>query len=144
MDKVNGLEYGGDDYITKPFDFAELEARVKTILRRYRKIEKVNQRKILSFGDLEIYLDTFECFLNKEKINLSTREMQILILLAKRPNQVFSAEQIYDQIWGFDSVGDIQSVKVHISNLRRKLEKNPTNSTYIKTVRGFGYRFVEG
>lgn len=144
LDKIKCFELGGDDYITKPFDFAELEARIRANLRRYQEGKKKHSANVLKFGALEIHLDSFECFLHKELVTLSTKEMQVLILLAKRPNQVYSSEQIYDQIWGFESTGDIQAVKVHISNLRRKLERKPTNTTYIKTVRGFGYRFVEG
>src|SRR5690625_525942 len=144
LDKIKCFELGGDDYITKPFDFAELEARIRANLRRYQEGRKKQLTNILKFGDLAIHLDSYECYLHKRRVPLSTKEIQVLILLAKRPNQVFSAEQIYDQIWGFDSVGDIQSVKVHISNLRRKLEENSTNQTFIRTVRGFGYRFVEG
>jgi len=144
LDKIKCFELGGDDYITKPFDFAELEARIRANLRRYQEGRKKQLTNILKFGDLTIHLDSYECYLHKRRVPLSTKEIQVLILLAKRPNQVFSAEQIYDQIWGFDSVGDIQSVKVHISNLRRKLEENSTNQTFIRTVRGFGYRFVEG
>lgn len=144
LDKIKCFELGGDDYITKPFDFAELEARIRANLRRYQEGKKKQSTNILKFGALEIHLDSYECYLNKEQITLSTKEMQVLILLAKRPNQVYSSEQIYDQIWGFESTGDIQAVKVHISNLRRKLERSASSPTYIKTVRGFGYRFVEG
>lgn len=143
LDKIKCFELGGDDYITKPFDFAELEARIKANLRRYREGKNKKSANILKFGALEIHLDSYECYLNKKLITLSTKELQVLILLAKRPNQVYSAEQIYDQIWGFDSTGDIQAVKVHISNLRRKLESGSSSPTYIKTVRGFGYRFSE-
>src|SRR5690625_778347 len=121
LDKINCFELGGDDYMTKPFDFAELEARIRANLRRYQEGKKKHSANVLKFGALEIYLDSFECFLHKEPITLSTKEMQVLILLAKRPNQVYSSEQIYDQIWGFESTGDIQAVKVHISNLRRKV-----------------------
>ncbi len=142
VDKLKGFEIGGDDYITKPFDFQELEARVKTNLKKYRSLKKRNSGKLLTFGGLEIHIDTYECYLHGEAISLSTKEMEMLILLAKRPNQVFSAEQIYDQIWGMESTGDIQTVKVHIRNLRRKIEDDTTNPTYILTVRGFGYRFA--
>lgn len=142
LNKIKCFELGGDDYITKPFDFSELEARVRANLRRYQDGQQKQNSNMLSHGDLEIHLDSYECYKNKEPIILSTKEMQVLILLAKRPNYVYSAEQIYDQIWGFESTGDIQAVKVHISNLRRKLEEDTTNPRYIKTVRGFGYRFV--
>src|SRR5690606_558949 len=109
MDKIKSFELGGDDYITKPFDFAELEARVKSNIRRYQQLTKQINSSKLKYGALEIHLDTYECFLDGEEIALSTKEMQVLMLLAKRPNQVFSAEQIYDHIWGLESFGDIQT-----------------------------------
>jgi len=142
IDKLKCFELGGDDYITKPFDFAELEARLKSNLRRYRQLTKQLSSSKLICGDLEIHLDTYECFLNKEKINLTPIEMKLLILLANQPSQVFNMEQIYDHVWGYDSIGDPQTVKVHIKNLRQKIEKEPTKPQYIITVRGFGYRFI--
>lgn len=142
-DKVRSFDLGGDDYITKPFDFEELEARIKANLRRYQESQYKKEVHILRYGELEIHLDSYGCFINKKSVPLSAKEMQVLILLAKRPYQVFSAEQIYDRIWGFDSTGDIQAVKVHISNLRRKLAGVLETSHYIQTVRGFGYRFLE-
>lgn len=141
-DKLKGFELGADDYITKPFDFEELEARIKTNLIKYKKIKMINKNNVLFFDNLQINLDTYECLLNNNLVPLSTKEMQLLILLAKRPYQVFSAEQIYDTIWGYDSIGSIQTVKVHIRNLRNKLEDNATQPKYILTVRGFGYRFI--
>lgn len=143
LDKVKSFELGGDDYLTKPFDFEELEARIKANLRRYQESQYKKEVHILRYDQLEIHLDSYECFLNKVLIPLSRKEMQVLIFLAKRPYQVFSAEQIYDRIWGFDSIGDIQGVKVHISNLRKKLSTDGAAPLYIKTVRGFGYRFLE-
>ncbi|WP_284141613.1 MULTISPECIES: response regulator transcription factor [unclassified Virgibacillus] len=142
IDKIKCFELGGDDYITKPFDFAELEARIKASLQRYQQLRAQLSSEVLKYGELEINLTTYECFIKGRKIPLSTKEMQLLILLAKRPNQVFSVEQIYDLIWGIDSIGDIQTVKVHIRNLRSKIEKDSTDPKYIITVRGFGYRFV--
>lgn len=143
MDKIKGFELGGDDYITKPFDFAELEARINSNLRRYEQLTNRESPSKLIFDELEIHLDTYECFTNGEKIDLTAKEIKLLMFLAKHPNQVFNAEQIYDHIWGFDSVGDPQTVKVHIQNLRRKIEKNPSKPFYIITVRGFGYRFSQ-
>jgi len=142
MDKLKCFELGGDDYITKPFNFDELEARVNANLRRYKRLKKQISKKMLTFGNLEIHLDSYECFLNGKRVMLSTKEMQMLIMLAKRPNHVFSAEQIYDQVWGLDSVGDPQTIKVHIRNLRRKIEEDAANPKFIITARGFGYRFA--
>ena len=141
-DKLKGFELGADDYITKPFDFEELEARVKTNLVKYQQLKNKNEGKILLFGNLKINVDTYQCYLNKKLVHLSTKEIQMLILLAKSPNQVFSADQIYDQVWGYNSIGNIQTVKVHIRNLRSKIEEDTAKPKYILTVRGFGYRFA--
>lgn len=143
MDKVKSFEMGGDDYLTKPFDFIELEARINANIRRFATLEKATSINKLIFTDLVIYLDSFECYLAGEKLQLSTKEMEILIVLAKHPNQVWSSEQLYDYIWGYDSPGDIQTIKVHISNLRKKLESNIRKPTFIHTVRGFGYKFSD-
>src|SRR5699024_3209161 len=97
---------------------------------------------VIKHGELKIDLHSAECYLRDELIVLSAKEMQLLILLAQHLNQIWSAEQLYDHIWGFDYVGDINTVKVHISNLRRKLEKEPSKPQYIQTVRGFGYLFA--
>lgn len=140
LDKVKCFELGGDDYVTKPFDFDELEARIKANIRRYYIYPK-QQSNILKYGNLEIHLHNYECYINGEKLNLSTKETELLIHLAKHPNQVWSQEQLYEQIWSLDATGNIDTVKVHISYLRRKLEKDHKNPQLIQTVRGFGYRF---
>lgn|SRR5690625_1366532 len=143
MDKIKCFELGGDDYITKPFDYSELEARIRANLRRYQTADQTRDiTNILTYDKLEIHLDNYKCYLNSKPVTLSAKELQLLILLAKHPNQIWSSEQLYDRVWGFDSIGDIQTVKVHISNLRRKLEEDPANPKYIKTVRGFGYLFA--
>lgn len=144
MDKLKCFELGGDDYITKPFDFAELEARIRANLRRYKQIGNVqSENHVLEYGDIKIDLDIYKCFVRGKEVPLSTKEMQLLILLAKRPNRVWSAEQLYDQIWGIDSASDFQTIKVHIRNLRKKLESDASNPRYIQTIRGFGYTFIE-
>ncbi|MGM8365684.1 response regulator transcription factor [Virgibacillus sp. W0181] len=140
MDKIKCFELGGDDYVIKPFDYAELEARIQANLRRYYKDDQL-ESDLLIYGDLKIHLDRYMCYLNDQLVPLSAKEVQLLILLAQHPNQVWSAEQLYDHIWGVDSAGEIQTVKVHISHLRRKLEKDPTNPKFIQTVRGLGYVF---
>lgn len=140
MDKVKCLELGGDDYITKPFDYTELDARISAVLRRYHFQNKTNKDEIV-IDDLKVDLQRYECFLKGKPVNLSTKEMQLLLLMLQNPERIWSSEQIYDQIWGYDSIGDIQTVKVHISNLRKKLETNPSKPKYIKTIRGFGYLF---
>lgn len=140
-DKLKSFELGGDDYITKPFDFAELSARVRVHLRRYQQSGQPLKSTILTFRDLEIDLDQCRFYLDGEPLDLSVKEARLLLLLAQHPNQVWSAEQLYDHIWGIDSFGDIQTVKVHISKLRSKIEKDAANPQYIRTVRGFGYVF---
>ncbi|MBU9720101.1 MULTISPECIES: response regulator transcription factor [Bacillaceae] len=141
VDKIKGLEVGGDDYITKPFDFAELEARVRANLRRSLISSDQKEKKKLSYGHLTIDLESYEIKVNDQPIRLYAKELQLLLLLVNNPNQVFSAEQLYDQIWGIDSYGELKTVLVHISKLRRKIEVNPSRPKLIKTVRGFGYKF---
>lgn len=138
VDKVKSLELGGDDYVTKPFEFVELEARIKANLRRTRQEQQTNQ---LIYGDLKIDLNRYVCYLKQTKLTLSKKEMELLILLAQQPERVWSSEQLYDQVWGIDSTGNIETVKVHISTLRKKIEADPAKPKYIKTVRGFGYVF---
>src|SRR5690625_5283778 len=144
IDKVKCFELGGDDYVTKPFDFEVLGARIKANIRRYHAYSELKeQRNILKFDELEIDLHKYECRLDGELIDLSTKEMELLIHLAKHPNQVWGHEQLYDHIWTLDATGNIETVKVHISFLRSKLEKDPKNPKFIKTVRGFGYLFSD-
>ncbi|ADU29023.1 response regulator transcription factor [Evansella cellulosilytica] len=141
-DKVKGLDAGADDYLTKPFDFTELEARIKANLRRSKMNANRNEpKRVFSCGNLEIDLDSYDVFNKGNKVSLYTKELQLLMLLVENKNHVFSAEKIYDQIWGIDHCGDLKTVMVHISNLRRKIEENPSKPKLIKTVRGFGYKF---
>lgn len=141
--KIQGLEAGGDDYITKPFDFNELEARIRAILRRNGwKNDEDDQLTVLNYGDLHLHVDARELYLGNEQVKLHHKEFQLLLLLAQTPNRVWTAEQLYDQVWGYYSEGDLQTVKVHISKLRKKIEKDPANPIYIHTVRGFGYKFI--
>ncbi|MBT2571201.1 response regulator transcription factor [Planococcus sp. ISL-110] len=141
--KIQGLEAGGDDYITKPFDFNELEARIRAILRRNGwKSGEEDQLAVLKYKDLHIHVDSCELYIAGTPVKLYHKEFQLLLLLAQTPNRVWTAEQLYDQVWGYYSEGDVQTVKVHISNLRRKIEKDPANPIFIQTVRGFGYKFI--
>ena len=140
LDKVKCFELGGDDYVTKPFEFEELDARIKANLRRYYTYPQT-QLNILKYDKLEIHLHNYECYLDDELVNLTAKEMELLIHLARHPHQVWSQEQLFNQIWGLDATGNIDTVKVHISYLRRKLEIDHTNPQFIKTVHGFGYVF---
>lgn len=141
-DKVKGYELGGDDYITKPFHFVELELRIQTNIRHYQQLKQAAGRsEVLRYGRLKIHLNSHSFYLDGEPLTLAVKESQLLILLATHPNQILSTEQLYDQVWGLESTGNLETVKVHISNLRRKLESKPSDPKYIRTVRGFGYIF---
>lgn len=141
IDKVVGLEVGADDYLTKPFSVNELLARVKAHLRREKRSNKAEKREpVLSFDDITIHKDSYEVFKNGSKINLSTKEFQILLYLIENKDLVLTREQIYDAIWGVGSdYCDLNTVTVHIKNLRNKID--PQND-YIKTVWGVGYKFT--
>lgn len=148
IDKVLGLSIGGDDYITKPFSPAELVARVKAHLRR-RNIREtssaapLDRRGFLSVGDLEIDLSAHTVSVSGEPVHLTAKEFELLVLLCKYPNRVFTSRQIFDNLW--DTYGleeDVRTVMVHISNLRKKIEPNPEKPRYIQTVRGVGYKLI--
>jgi two-component system, OmpR family, lantibiotic biosynthesis response regulator NisR/SpaR len=146
IDKVVGLEVGADDYITKPFSTNELVARVKAHLRREKRNTPVAPVKTevnqINFDEIEINKGTYQVFKNSQPVNLSTKEFQILLYLIENKNLVLSREQIYDAIWGAGSdFGDLNTVTVHIKNLRNKLD--PENR-YIKTIWGIGYKFAGG
>lgn len=131
---IDGIELGADDYLPKPFDPLELMVRVKARLR-YKK-----RRDLLTFGDLEISLDNLEVKLEGKEILLAKKERDILLLLAQNPNKVFTPEDIYNKIWKQDSMGDYRSLMVHISNLRKKIEKDPNHPIFVRTIRGVGYK----
>ena len=140
FDKVKGLNLGADDYITKPFRPRELLARVNAQLRR----SQVFNKEILEIIDIEnirIYTKEYKVEKNGRDLDLSRNEFELLVFLSKNPRQVFSREQLYERIWGFDSYGDLNTVTVTINRLRQKIEDNPKNPKYILTVWGVGYKF---
>jgi two-component system, OmpR family, lantibiotic biosynthesis response regulator NisR/SpaR len=142
MDKVIGFELGADDYITKPFDDNELIARVKAHLRRSKRNDSnilVNNEGILKFKRIELNKKTYEVFIGDLKIQLSTKEFQILAYMMEYPNIVLTRDQIYNAVWGFDDFGDINTVTVHIKKLREKID---TEDNFIKTIWGVGYKFI--
>lgn len=144
IDKVLGLELGADDYLSKPFSLRELEARVKALLRRsaltYRETQPKEQ---LQTGGLVVNHEAREVTLQGTPVMLSRKEYELLHMLITHANQVFTREQLLEQIWGYDYFGETRTVDVHIRSLRKKLEKNPEQPEYIRTVRGIGYKFVK-
>lgn len=140
FDKVKGLDLGADDYITKPFRPRELLARVNAQLRRSQVFNKENL-EIIDLENIRIYTKEYKVEKDGRDLDLSRNEFELLIFLSKNPRQVFSREQLYDRIWGFDSYGDLNTVTVTINRLRQKIEDNPKNPKYILTVWGVGYKF---
>ena len=135
---VLGLEIGADDYITKPFIVDELVARVKAHLRREKRRNSIGNN-IIKIGEIEIHKDSYEVYLNKELIDLSTREFQLFLYLCENAGQVLSREQIFNSVWGSD-FGDIGTVAVNIKSLRDKIDKE---NKYIKTIWGVGYKLIK-
>lgn len=143
MDKVMALSAGGDDYITKPFQPGELIARVKAHLRRNRLLANNSELEgIIQHGGLKLNLDTREVCVNDNMVSLSNKEFEILALLIKNPKRIYSMEQLFQMVWKMDSLdGDARTIMVYISNLRKKIEQNPSDPKYIINVRGVGYKF---
>ena len=143
FDKVLGLELGADDYIIKPFDSKELVARVKAVLRRYTEapapVEKKPDEKRVEYKDLIINLSNYEVIYKGKPVEMTPREIELLYFLASSPNQVFTREQLLDQIWGYEYAGDTRTVDVHIKRIREKIAD--TDQWSIGTVWSVGYRF---
>ncbi len=142
MDKILGLEYGADDYITKPFNVLEVKARVKAIMRRTgKKEEKVDESNILIKHDMKIDRESRRVFIEDVEISLTAKEFDLLELLALNPDKVYSRDQLLNMIWKYEYSGDARTVDVHIRRLREKIEKNPSNPKYVFTKWGVGYYF---
>ena len=142
MDKILGLEYGADDYITKPFNILEVKARIKAIMRRAeRGSEKKEKPSIIEKGDLKLDLESRRAYVSAREINLTAKEFDVLELLAENPNKVYSREDLLNIIWGKDYPGDERTVDVHIRRLREKIEESPSNPRYVHTKWGVGYYF---
>lgn len=139
-DRVVGLEIGADDYLTKPFGMRELVARCRALMRRRHSQEKAGSSPVLEFQDISLHPQQCRVFLKGEEISLSPKEFRILELFMGQPRRVWSRNQIIDQVWGHDFMGDNKTVDVHIRWIREKIEEDPSNPQYLKTVRGFGYR----
>ena len=142
MDKILGLEYGADDYITKPFNILEVKARIKAIMRRTGKRDSktVNDKVILK-RDMKIDCESRRVFIGDKEINLTAKEFDLLELLAMNPNKVYSMENLLNIVWGYEYPGDARTVDVHIRRLREKIEKNPSDPKYVYTKWGVGYYF---
>lgn len=142
LDKVQGLVSGADDYISKPFNAMELIARVKSQIRRYTKYtaEPKSQGSIIEIGNLTINADTREVFLGKKDVRLTPKEFDILLLLASNKGIVFSIEKIYERVWDENFYKSDNTVMVHITKTREKIEEDPKKPIYIKTIWGVGYK----
>ncbi len=142
MDKILGLEYGADDYITKPFNILEVKARIKAIMRRAgKKEEKVDESNILMKHDMKIDRESRRVFIEDKEINLTAKEFDLLEILATNPDKVYSREQLLNLVWKYEYAGDARTVDVHIRRLREKIEKLPSNPKYVFTKWGVGYYF---
>lgn len=142
MDKILGLEYGADDYLTKPFNILELKARVKAIMRRTQQATG-SSKQLHTGGSFELDFNFRKILINGNWIELTSKEFDLIDLLVNNPGKVYSREQLLDIVWGYDYPGDIRTVDVHIRRLREKLEPDPATPTYILTKWGVGYYFKE-
>lgn len=143
MDKILGLEYGADDYITKPFNILEVKARIKAIMRRTgsKETAKPAEDTVIKSGDMTIDREGRRVYIEDKEINLTAKEFDVLELLVLNPNKVYSREKLLTLVWGEDYPGDVRTVDVHIRRLREKIEKNPSELRYVHTKWGVGYYF---
>jgi two-component system, OmpR family, response regulator RegX3 len=140
-DRVLGLELGADDYVTKPFSSAELLSRVRAILRR-RELDRAGGTTLRKLGGLQIDLGRHEVLVDGERVHLTLSEFKVLSLLAEQPEAVVSRRELMQHLWASEHVGDEHACEVHISNLRRKIERDPSNPRRLVTVRGLGYKLL--
>ena len=144
MDKILGLEYGADDYITKPFNILEVKARIKAIMRRTTStVKKETVSSVIEKGDLKLDCDSRRLFILGKEINLTGREFELLELLVKNENKVYSREKLLEIVWGKDYPGDVRTVDVHVRRLREKVENNPSEPKYVHTKWGVGYYYIQ-
>ena len=140
MDKILGLEYGADDYITKPFNILEVKARIKAIMRRTAASEpKEENSKVIESGDLKLDCESRRLFVQGREINLTAKEFDLLELLVMNQNKVYSRENLLNLVWGYEYPGDVRTVDVHVRRLREKIEPNPSEPKYVHTKWGVGY-----
>lgn len=142
MDKILGLEYGADDYITKPFNILEVKARIKAIMRRTQKAAVQETKvRVVEAGGLRLDCESRRVFIQDREINLTAKEFDVLELLVFNPNKVYSRENLLNIVWGYEYPGDVRTVDVHIRRLREKIEVNPSEPKYVHTKWGVGYYF---
>lgn len=143
MDKILGLEYGADDYITKPFNILEVKARIKAIMRRVEpKRNAAEAKKELVSAELRLDCEGRRCYISGKEIGLTAKEFEVLELLMLNPNKVYSRDELLKLVWGADYPGDVRTVDVHIRRLREKVEANPSEPKYVHTKWGVGYYFL--
>lgn len=143
MDKIMGLEYGADDYLTKPFNILELKARVKAILRRVSHADKKTDSQNATVGGISLDYNFRRATIDGNVIELTAKEFDLLDLFTSNPGKVYSRENLLDIVWGYDYPGDIRTVDVHVRRLREKIEPNPAQPIYIHTKWGVGYYYKE-
>ena len=143
MDKILGLEYGADDYMTKPFNILEVKSRIKAIFRRTAMMQKESTQSILTVRDMRINLNNRSVTIGQKEINLTAKEFDLLQLFVSNRGKVFSRENLLETIWKYDYLGDLRTVDVHIRRLREKIEKNPAQPEFIFTKWGVGYYFTD-
>ncbi len=143
MDKILGLEYGADDYMTKPFNILELKARIKAIIRRASSTVKSQDDEILILksGEIRLEIESRRVFVSETEVNLTAKEFDLLELFLHHPNKVYSRENLLNVVWGYDYPGDVRTVDVHVRRLREKVEPNPSEPAYVHTKWGVGYYY---
>lgn len=142
MDKILGLEYGADDYITKPFNILEVKARIKAIMRRTKKrLPEKESRRVVNKGEFHLDCESRRLNIAGREINLTAKEFDLLELMALNPNKVYSRDHLLNAVWGYDYPGDVRTVDVHIRRLREKIEQKPSEPKYVHTKWGVGYYF---
>ena len=144
MDKILGLEYGADDYITKPFNILEVKARIKAIMRRTSARQpKKEETKVVKAGDLKLDCESRRLFILGREVNLTAKEFDLLELLVNNPNKVYGRENLLNLVWGYEYPGDVRTVDVHVRRLREKIEANPSEPKYVHTKWGVGYYYAQ-
>ena len=143
IDKISGLGFGADDYIVKPFSPAELVARIKAHINRYKTLTSQNEQEkdVLVRDNIKLFKNTGEAFVGDKEITLTKMEFEVLYILASHPNTIYSKAELFESVWGYDSLGDTSTLTVHINRLRDKIKEADENTDCIKTIWGRGYKF---